>query len=537
DWGWGPNRYETDSAPIAYETAAALPWRPGQSIATLARLVASDVPPPGLVAGKYRITQRIGRGGMGSVWEGTHTTLGTHVAVKFIDSEYAESPEARSRFENEARAAAKLRSKHVVEVYDHGVTEDGRPYIVMEYLRGEPLDKRLDRVGRLPAKDTGRIVMQVCRALSRAHAAGIVHRDLKPENVFLVWDEEDGADVAKVVDFGIAKFADKQLGQSSATRTGSVLGTPYYMSPEQARGLRSVDHRSDLWSVGVIAYRCIVGELPFEGEAVGDLLVKLCTAPLPIPSQLAPDVPPGFDAWFTKALCREPEGRFSSASELAESLGAVCGLAVRGSYSTGDIPNPSFGGGPMGSATPALTPGPHGFTPAGGVLPVTPYPTADRTGRNPAVPVAGSADTLQMATGAPTTQTPAPSPSRNMGAIIAAASAAVIVLGIGVGVLLKMVGSETSAAATPAVTDTGAPAPISPPPAAPAPAPEAQVAPAPEPAAPAVTAPPTPSARPSAAAALVAPSPMRQQVRQRPAHQPAKDTPGSNQPAGADVGF
>src|SRR5882724_13366176 len=292
-----------------------LVWRSGRSVANLTCLVAQDVPPPGLVAGKYRLSTLIGRGGMGSVWEGTHLTLGTQVAVKFIEAEYAESPEARNRFESEARAAAKLRSKHVVEVYDHGVTDDGRPFIVMEYLRGEPLDKRLDRVGRLPAKDTARMLMQVCRALSKAHAAGIVHRDLKPENIFLVWDDEDGADVAKVVDFGIAKFTDSALGNSSATRTGSVLGTPYYMSPEQARGLRSVDYRSDLWSVGVIAYRCIVGVLPFEGEAVGDLLVKLCTSPLPIPSLAAPEsVPPGFDAWFAKALTREPEGRFASAS-------------------------------------------------------------------------------------------------------------------------------------------------------------------------------------------------------------------------------
>ncbi|HYP88954.1 MAG TPA: serine/threonine-protein kinase, partial [Polyangiaceae bacterium] len=304
---------------------------------------------------------------MGTVWEGTHTTLGTQVAVKFIDAEYAESPEARNRFESEARAAARLRSKHVVEVYDHGVTDDGRPFIVMEYLRGEALDARLEKLGRLSAKETARIVMQVCRALSKAHAAGIVHRDLKPENVFLVWDDEDGADVAKVVDFGIAKFTDNQLGNSSATRTGSVLGTPYYMSPEQARGLRSVDHRSDLWSVGVIAYRCIVGQLPFDGEAVGDLLVKLCTAPLPIPSQVALDVPPGFDAWFTKALSREPQERFATANELADALANVCGLPVRGSFSTGDIPIPSFASGPMAASGNRL--------PA--VVSVTPYPSAD----------------------------------------------------------------------------------------------------------------------------------------------------------------
>ena len=177
-----------------------------------------------LVAGKYRLTRLIGRGGMGSVWEGIHNSLGTRVAVKFIDSEYINSEEIRARFANEARAAAKLVSKHVVQVFDHGVCADGRSYIVMEFLSGEALDHRLERVGRLSPAETVRIVTQVCRGLAKAHAAGIVHRDLKPENIFLVWDEEDGADIAKVVDFGIAKFTDASIAASSATRTGSVLG-------------------------------------------------------------------------------------------------------------------------------------------------------------------------------------------------------------------------------------------------------------------------------------------------------------------------
>jgi serine/threonine-protein kinase len=463
---------------------------------------------------------------MGSVWEGTHTTLGTQVAVKFIDAEYAESPEARNRFESEARAAARLRSKHVVEVYDHGVTDDGRPFIVMEYLRGEPLDTRLDRVGRLPAKETARMVMQVCRALAKAHAAGIVHRDLKPENVFLVWDDEDGADVAKVVDFGIAKFTDSQLGNSSATRTGSVLGTPYYMSPEQARGLRSVDYRSDLWSVGVIAYRCIVGILPFDGEAVGDLLVKLCTAPLPIPSQVTPDVPPGFDAWFAKALSREPGLRFSSASELAESLGAVCGISIRGSYATGDIPIPSFASGPMAASGNRL--------PAA-VMPVTPYPTADGTGPNPVISAAVSAaSTMQMATGAPTTQTPAPSASKNTGTIVAVAAAAVVVLGIGVGVLLKTMGGST-AEALPRPPETVAP--VQPPPpevrtvatlATVPPAPPSAVPPPPD---------PSPSAAVSTAQVISPPKPFRPQPVPQPAHPIRPKAPGNPAPGNTDVGF
>lgn len=253
-------------------------------------------------------------------------TLGTRVAVKFIDAGYADNDEARQRFENEAKAAALLNSKYAVKVFDHGMMADGRPFIVMEYLTGEPLDERLQRLGHLDPVETASILAQVCRALARAHGAGIVHRDLKPENVFLVRDDEDNADIAKVVDFGIAKFTDHGLGISSSTRTGSVLGTPFYMSPEQARGLRAVDYRTDLWSLGVIAYRCIVGRLPFESESLGDLLVKICTVELPVPSQVAPWCPPGFDAWFARAMQRDPALRFNSAQELAEQLMLVCGI-------------------------------------------------------------------------------------------------------------------------------------------------------------------------------------------------------------------
>lgn len=315
-------------------------------------------PPEQLVAGKYQVTRLLGQGGMGSVWEGLHVTLRTRVAIKFIESEYADNDEAQQRFVNEARAAARLRTKHVVGVLDQGVTEGGNPYIVMEYLAGEPLDKRLARVGQLGLQDTARILVQVCRALARAHEAGIVHRDLKPENIFLVHDEEDGSEIAKVVDFGIAKFTDKSMGVSSSTRTGSVLGTPYYMSPEQARGLRNIDVRSDLWSVGVIAYRCVVGRLPFEGEAVGDLLVKICTSPLPVPSATRPELPPEFDAWFARALEREPADRFQSAQALSEQLSAAAGLTSGPPLSL-----------PLSPLAPSLTPPGHP-TPASGSVPV-----------------------------------------------------------------------------------------------------------------------------------------------------------------------
>src|SRR5215472_14919337 len=316
-------------------------------------------PPPvrGLVAGKYEIVRLIGRGGMGSVWEGRHASLGTRVAIKFIDQEYIGSQEAQSRFATEARAAATIQSKHAIQIFDHGVTEDGRPYIVMELLVGEPLEKRLERLGRISLQETARILGQVSRALQRAHEAGIIHRDLKPENIYLVRSPDDDDEIAKVLDFGIAKIKGppSDLGLTSSTKTGAVLGTPYYMSPEQARGLRSIDHRSDLWSIGVIAYKCVTGVLPFEGESVGDLLVKICTSPVPQPSLTVPGLPASFDAWFIRALEREPAKRFASATELADALGFAAGITMRRGPTSSQ--NDGVGGSlpqslPSGGATP-----------------------------------------------------------------------------------------------------------------------------------------------------------------------------------------
>ncbi len=286
----------------------------------------AEVPPvSGLIAGKYQIVRLLGRGGMGSVWEGRHATLGTRVAIKLIDSEFLDSQEARQRFENEARAAASIESRFAVTIYDYGVSDEGHPYIVMEYLQGEPLDKRIARQGRLSLDETCKYITQTARALQKAHAAGIVHRDLKPDNIYIV--DSDDEEIAKLLDFGIAKFRAKVDGDSraisSSTKTGTVIGTPFYMSPEQARGLRSVDYRTDLWSLGVIAYTCVTGALPFDGESTGDLLVKICTAPLPIPTLLAPWLPANFDLWFARALQREPGQRFQNAQELAEALTAV----------------------------------------------------------------------------------------------------------------------------------------------------------------------------------------------------------------------
>ena len=182
-----------------------------------------------------------------------------------------------------------------------------------------------------------------------------MHRDLKPENVFLVWVDDDQKDVCKVVDFGIAKFTDPESAPSSSTQTGAVIGTPHFMSPEQARGLRSVDARSDLWSLGVIAYRCVTGRMPFEGEAVGDLLVKICTEDPIWPSQINTAFPAALDDWFRRALAREPDARFQSAKEMAHSFEELvfslpAALRQRGDHSLSVPPPPSLDGDTKASA-------------------------------------------------------------------------------------------------------------------------------------------------------------------------------------------
>jgi serine/threonine protein kinase len=275
-----------------------------------------------VVADRFRLVRMIGRGGMGSVWQAMHLGLDTPCAVKFIEGELANVAEAHARFEREAKAAAQLRSPNVVQIFDHGVWQ-GRPYIAMELLEGEDLGKRLAKSGgKLPASDVNFVVQQVCRALSRAHQAGVVHRDLKPDNIFIVKD--DDRDIVKILDFGVAKSASQSLDGSN-TKTGAMLGTPYYMSPEQAQGIKSVDARSDLWSLAVIVFQCLTGRLPFESEALGDLLVKIIVSPIPTPSTYNPMVPVGFDNWWVKAADRNPDNRFPTAKAFAESLSLSLG--------------------------------------------------------------------------------------------------------------------------------------------------------------------------------------------------------------------
>ena len=275
-----------------------------------------------IIAGKYRLESLIGHGGMGSVWKARHATLDMPVAIKFMAPQALADAESRQRFDREARALAALRTPHIVQVLDHGVDGD-TPYIVMELLEGEDLSSRLALRRRLPLDEVSRILSHVARALRRAHEAGITHRDLKPSNIFLA--RVDDEEIAKVLDFGVAKLAQAGLLTDDAlTKAGTLLGSPGYMSPEQARG-KEVDFRSDLWALAVIVFRAVTGQKPFAGDSIAELVIKLCIDPRPVPSRIAPDLPPGVDRFFEKAFAATPEERFHSAIEMASAFASIVG--------------------------------------------------------------------------------------------------------------------------------------------------------------------------------------------------------------------
>lgn len=277
-----------------------------------------------VVAGRYSLEREIARGGMGTVWLAHDQRLGRRVAIKVIVQELAGGGEASRRFAREAQALAQLRSTHVVQVYDYGVHEE-QPYIVMELLDGESLGQRLKRTGRLDVEEVAGLLEQICKGLKAAHNAGLLHRDLKPSNIFIA--RCDDVEVVKLLDFGLVKALDSS-GESEATTSGMLLGTPQYMSPEQARGTAEADLRSDLWSVAVIAFRMLTGQNPFSGESVGDVVLKICSDALPRISDYRHALPPALDEYFKKAFQRQPDARFQSANEMAAELTRILDEAV-----------------------------------------------------------------------------------------------------------------------------------------------------------------------------------------------------------------
>ncbi|MDB4941740.1 MAG: hypothetical protein JWP97_1274 [Labilithrix sp.] len=300
--------------------------------------VASASVPPSLTAGtlvdgKYELSRKLGRGAMGEVWAARHVTIGQEVAVKLVMREVdnGDGTSAESRFLLEAQVAAALsrRTRHIVSVTDHG--QDGAlGYLVMELLVGEPLDVLVKRTGALSLADATTLVSQIARGLAAAHEAGVMHRDLKPSNIFVTHDDA-GASVAKILDFGIAKLrAGHGRRAAFATQRGFLLGTPAYMSPEQARGGKTLDHRADVWALAVIAYHLLTGEFPFDGGSPDELFARIVKIqPIPV-HERQPLLPQVVADFFARAFARRIEDRFQSATTLAAAFEQLTSLAERG---------------------------------------------------------------------------------------------------------------------------------------------------------------------------------------------------------------
>jgi eukaryotic-like serine/threonine-protein kinase len=281
--------------------------------------------PPGACIGRYSIRRLLGEGGMGAVYEAVHVDLKKRVAVKTLHRRIASSPDARTRFLREGQAASRIRHEHVVDVYDVGVERDV-PYLVMEYLEGENLAEHLAREGKLSVEQAADVMIPVLAALALAHDLSVIHRDLKPENVFLC--RSSGRPRPKVLDFGISKVVDEAAGHA-LTGTAALLGTPYYMSPEQAQNAKQIDARSDQYSLGVILYECVTGRRPFAEETLYKLLQKIVAGEVERPRSVNPELAEDFEALILRAMSRDAADRFESVRAMARELLPFASQATR----------------------------------------------------------------------------------------------------------------------------------------------------------------------------------------------------------------
>ncbi len=274
-----------------------------------------------LLAGKYRIEKILGAGGMGVVVAAYHLQLDQRVAIKFLLPEVLGNAEAVGRFVREARASVKIMSEHVARVIDVGTLENSAPFMVMEYLDGGDLSAWLEQRGALPIEQAVEFILQACEAIAEAHGLGIVHRDLKPANLFCI-RRPDGILSVKVLDFGISKLTGSQLSGSGMgmTRTTSVMGSPLYMSPEQLQSSRDVDTRTDIWSLGVVLYELLTKQVPFAGETLPELCIKIVNQPTPLIRNVRPDVPIGLEQVVCKCLEKDRNKRYLNVAELAVAL-------------------------------------------------------------------------------------------------------------------------------------------------------------------------------------------------------------------------
>ena len=408
----------------------------------------SDILSPvfeGAAIGQYRILHKIGEGGMGTVFLAEHALIGRRAAIKVLLPALSQRRDIVDRFFNEARATTSIPDPGIVQVFDFGFHTDNSAYIVMEFLEGEPLDIRLRRLGRLSASEALRITRQAAGSLAAAHSRGIVHRDLKPDNLFMVRDPEAfNGERPKILDFGIAKLNGDEPGRMR-TRTGALMGTPVYMSPEQCRGSGQLDHRSDIYSLGCVLFHLIAGRPPFDMEGMGEIISAHLREPAPAPSALVQGMPPSVDELVLACLTKSPDQRFQTMSDLQAACDALLARITQSGPSSPTI----------ALATP-LAPGFRSVSPG---TPSTPVP-----GTNPPTRTA-SPTTLSTAAGQPSAAAP---PRRRTGVWVG--------LGLGlVGGVVAVAVIASSGAQEPAKPEVAAPLPVV---AAPPPPDAAPVAPA-----------------------------------------------------------
>jgi serine/threonine-protein kinase len=345
----------------------------------------------GTTIGTYRVLHVLGQGGMGTVYLAEHVLLGRRAALKILLPAYSMDQEIVRRFFNEARAVTSIADPGIVQIFDFGFHTDGSAYIVMELLEGEPLDARLRRHGRLSPLDAVRLVRQCAGSLAAAHAKGIIHRDLKPENLYAVGDPAvTGGERLKILDFGIAKLIGDDVA-TSKTRTGMLIGTPIYMSPEQCRGMGEIDFRSDVYSLGCVLFALLAGRPPFVCESSGELIVAHLREHAPAVSELAP-VPRELDDIVRCCLAKAPGDRYASMQALGHALDLVAATAL---YH------------PPAHSSPHLTPAPLA-----------------------SVSVAAAVTTLRSASGE-SIVSPAATPARRRHRVIAASALTAVALGVG----------------------------------------------------------------------------------------------------------
>ena len=291
----------------------------------------------GQIFGNYRVVDKIGVGGMGAVYKAEHTMMGKPAALKVLLPQFSMRKTIVARFFNEAKAASAIRNPGIVEIYDFGYAQDGSAYILMEFLGGESLQHRLERMSLLPTDQSLHLLRQIARSLSAAHRQGIVHRDLKPDNIFIVPDEEvHGGERTKVLDFGIAKLSDEH-DSSVKTNTGAVMGTPKYMAPEQCKGAGGVDHRADLYSLGCILFQMLCGRTPFVAQGNGEIMAQHIYMQPPVPSSIQPSIAPEMDAFILHLLAKEKAQRVQSADEIVGVIDRFLGAGQHGHVRVGTM--------------------------------------------------------------------------------------------------------------------------------------------------------------------------------------------------------